>query len=101
MKETLVDYFISLIKINSESKNEKAVAIKIAEEIELLGAKLMDLSNIKSEFGVSAIQIASEAISKIKIGKIDEEITYNTGIIKDVTATNIILKEVIREYSRG
>ena len=240
MKETLVDYFISLIKIDSESKNEKAVAIKIAEdlrylgaevtfdnahektggnignlygyfsgnidkkpilfcahmdtvvpgngikpqikddrittdgttilgaddksgiaeviwaikeikeaeedhapievlftiseEIGLLGAKLVDLSNIKSEFGyaldshkighvvtgapsqnsmkftihgkeshagaapefgVSAIQIASEAISKMKLGRIDEETTCNIGIIEGGTATNIIPKEII------
>ncbi len=242
MKETLVDYFISLIKIDSESKNEKAVALKIAEdlrnlgaevtfdnahektggnignlygyfngnidkkpilfcahmdtvvpgngikpqikddrivtdgttilgaddksgiaeiiwaikeinetnedhapievlftiseEIGLLGAKLVDLSNIRSEFGyaldshevghvvtgapsqnsmkftihgkgshagaapefgVSAIQIASEAISKMKLGRIDEETTCNIGIIKGGTATNIIPKEVILE----
>ena len=240
MKETLIDYFISLIKIDSESKNEKAVALKIAEdlrslgaeisfdnthektggnignlygyfpgninkkpiifcahmdtvvpgngikpqivddrittdgttilgaddksgiaeiiwaikeineakedhapievlftiseEIGLLGAKLVDLSNIKSEFGyaldshvighvvtgapsqnsmqftihgkeshagaapefgVSAIQIASEAISKMKLGRIDEETTCNIGVITGGTATNIIPKEVI------
>ena len=240
MKETLIDYFISLIKIDSESKNEKAIAIKIAEdlrylgaevtfdnahektggnignlysyfpgtidkkpilfcahmdtvvpgngikpqitddkittdgttilgaddksgiaeivwaikeineskedhapievlftiseEIGLLGAKLVDLTNIKSEFGyaldshkighavtgapsqnsmqfiihgkeshagaepefgISAIQIASEAISKMKLGRIDEETTCNIGIINGGTATNIIPKEVI------
>ena len=240
MKETLIDYFISLIKIDSESKNEKAVALKIAEdlrylgakvtfdnahektsgnignlygyfngnidknpilfcahmdtvvpgngikpqikddrivtdgttilgaddksgiaeiiwaikeineanedhapievlftiseEIGLLGAKLVDLSNIRSEFGyaldshevghvvtgapsqnsmkftihgkeshagaapeygVSAIQIAAEAISKMKLGRIDEETTCNIGVIKGGTATNIIPKEVI------
>ncbi|MCK5052117.1 MAG: M20/M25/M40 family metallo-hydrolase [Candidatus Cloacimonetes bacterium] len=240
MKETLVDYFISLIKIDSESKNEKAVALKIAEdlrylgakvtfdnahektggnignlygyfsgnidkktilfcahmdtvvpgngikplikddrivsdgstilgaddksgiaeiiwaikeilesgedhapievlftiseEIGLLGAKLFDLSNIKSEFGyvldsheignlvsgapaanrmkyiihgkeshagvapelgVSAIQIASEAISKMTLGRIDEETTCSVGTIKGGTATNIIPKEVV------
>jgi len=242
MKETLIDYFISLIKIDSESKNEKAVALKISEdlhylgaeitfdnahektggnignlygyfkgnvnkkpilfcahmdtvvpgndikpqivddkivtdgttilgaddksgiaeiiwaikeineanedhapievlftiseEIGLLGAKLVDLSNIKSEFGyaldshevghvvtgapsqnsmkftihgkeshagaapeygVSAIKIAAEAISKMKLGRIDEETTCNIGIVKGGTATNIIPKEVILE----
>ncbi len=240
MKETLVDYFISLIKIDSESKNEKAVALKIAEdlrllgaevtfdnanektggnignlfgcfhgnidkkpilfcahmdtvvpgngikpqikddritsdgttilgsddksgiaeiiwaikelkeanedhapievlftiseEIGLLGAKYFDLSKIKSdfgyaldsheighavtgapsqnsmeftihgkeshagaapEFGVSAIQIAAEAISKMKLGKIDEETTCSIGTITGGTATNIIPKKVI------
>ncbi len=242
MKETLIDYFVSLITIDSESKNEKAVALKIAEdlrllgaevkfdnvheqtggnignlygyfpgnidkkpvlfcahmdtvvpgngikpqikqdrivtdgttilgsddksgiaeiiwaikemkdaaeehapievlftiseEIGLLGAKLVDLAQIKSEFGyaldsheigdvvtgapsqnsmkftihgkeshagaapefgVSAIQIAAEAISRMKLGRIDEETTCNIGIISGGTATNIIPKEVVLE----
>ncbi|MDP8203892.1 MAG: M20/M25/M40 family metallo-hydrolase [Candidatus Tenebribacter mawsonii] len=112
------------------------VLFTISEEIGLLGAKLVDLSNIKSEFGyaldsheighavtgapsqnsmkftihgkeshagaapefgVSAIQIAAEAISKMKLGRIDEETTCSIGIIKGGTATNIIPKEVILE----
>ncbi len=127
------------IKEINEAKEDHApieVLFTISEEIGLLGAKLVDLSKIKSEFGyaldshkighavtgapsqnsmqftirgkeshagaapefgVSAIQIASEAISKMKLGRIDEETTCNIGIIKGGTATNIIPKEVILE----
>ncbi|MDP8268774.1 MAG: M20/M25/M40 family metallo-hydrolase [Candidatus Tenebribacter davisii] len=240
MKETLIDYFISLIKIDSESKNEKAVALKLAkdlrnlgaevtfdnahertggnignlfgyfkgniekkpilfcshmdtvipgngvnpqikddriitdgttvlgaddksgiaeiiwaikeikeanedhapievlltisEEIGLLGAKNVDLSKVRSafgyaldsheighavtgapsqnsivftihgkeshagvapEFGVSAIQIAAEAITKMNLGRIDEGTTCSIGIIEGGTATNIIPKKVV------
>lgn len=42
------------------------------------------------ERGLSAIQIASEAISKMKLGRIDEETTANIGIIQGGAATNII-----------
>ncbi len=125
------------IKEINDAKEDHApieVLFTISEEIGLLGAKLVDLSNIKSEFGyaldshvighvvtgapsqnsmqftihgkeshagaapefgVSAIQIASEAISKMKLGRIDEETTCNIGTITGGTATNIIPKEVV------
>ncbi len=110
------------------------VLFTISEEIGLLGAKLFDLSTIKSEFGyvldsheignlvsgapaanrmkyiihgkeshagaapeqgISAIQIASEAISKMTLGRIDKETTCSVGTITGGTATNIIPKEVV------
>jgi len=125
------------IKEIKESNEEHApieILFTISEEIGLLGAKLVDLSNINSgfgyaldsheigravtgapsqnsiqftihgkeshagaapEFGVSAIQIAADAISKMKLGRIDEETTCNIGIIKGGAATNIIPKEVV------
>lgn len=46
------------------------------------------------EKGISAIKVAGEAISKIKIGRIDKETTANIGVIKGGHATNIITEEV-------
>jgi len=43
---------------------------------------------------VSAIQIASEAISRMKLGRIDGETTANIGVIKGGLATNIICDRV-------
>ncbi|MCF7858438.1 MAG: M20/M25/M40 family metallo-hydrolase [Candidatus Cloacimonetes bacterium] len=120
-----------------KSANEKHAPIEllftISEEIGLLGAKNIDHSKLKSKFGyaldshevgqltigapsqnsmkftihgkeshaggepelgISAIQIAADAISKMKLGRIDDETTCNVGIIKGGTATNIIPKEV-------
>ncbi len=42
------------------------------------------------EKGINAIKLAAECISRIKIGRIDEETTSNIGIIRGGTATNIV-----------
>jgi tripeptide aminopeptidase len=101
----------------------------ICEEVGLLGAKHLDVSRIRSkygivfdsddpgflftkgpsanhlefkihgleshagvapELGISAIQVAAEAISKMKLGRIDAETTANIGVIRGGEATNII-----------
>ena len=46
------------------------------------------------EDGISAIRIASLAISRMKLGRIDPETTANVGIIRGGSATNIITPEV-------
>jgi len=46
------------------------------------------------EEGISAIRIAADAISKMKLGRIDAETTANVGIIQGGTATNIITENV-------
>lgn len=47
-------------------------------------------AGINPEEGVSAVQIASRAISRMKLGRIDDETTANIGMIHGGTATNII-----------
>ena len=47
-------------------------------------------AGLHPEQGISAIQLASEAISKLKLGRLDEESTANIGLISGGTATNII-----------
>ena len=106
------------------------VLLDISEEIGLLGAKSMDPSKIRGEFGyvldsgapvaaivvsapshesiqveiegkaahaglepekgVSAIVAASNAISKMKLGRIDFETTANVGVIEGGKARNIV-----------
>jgi len=46
------------------------------------------------EKGVNAIQVASKAIAKMRLGRIDKETTANIGIIKGGRATNIITEKV-------
>jgi tripeptide aminopeptidase len=46
------------------------------------------------EEGISAIRIAADAISKMKLGRIDAETTANVGIIQGGNATNIITENV-------
>ncbi len=50
MTNNIVEYFISLIKIDSESKNEKTFAEKIAEDLKKLGAKV-DFDNAHKNTG--------------------------------------------------
>lgn len=45
------------------------------------------------EEGISAIRIAAEAISKMKLGRIDPDTTANVGIIQGGTAANIVAAE--------
>ena len=105
------------------------VAFTICEEIGLLGAKYFDTSQLDSSYGIvldsstpdrlvlkcpssdyltfrvhgleahagicpengiNAIKIASDAISKMNIGRIDHETTANIGIIGGGEAVNII-----------
>ncbi|HHY40322.1 MAG TPA: M20/M25/M40 family metallo-hydrolase [Syntrophaceticus sp.] len=47
-------------------------------------------AGFEPELGVNAIRIASEVISRLPLGRIDEETTSNVGIIKGGKATNII-----------
>ena len=46
------------------------------------------------EKGISAIQMAAEAISQMKLGRLDEETTANIGIIQGGRATNIVTDRV-------
>ena len=47
-------------------------------------------AGFEPELGVNAIRIASEVISRLPLGRIDEETTSNIGIIEGGKATNII-----------
>jgi len=51
-------------------------------------------SGLAPESGISAIQIASEAISRMRLGRIDSETTANIGLIEGGSAVNIIPKSV-------
>lgn len=56
-------------------------------------------AGVAPESGISAIQMASEAISNMKLLRIDEETTANIGSIKGGEATNIVtpIVEVLAE----
>ena len=51
-------------------------------------------AGIHPEQGVNAIQAASRAIAKMRLGRIDSETTANIGVIKGGRATNIIPDKV-------
>lgn len=47
-------------------------------------------AGVAPETGISAIRVAAEGISKMKLGRIDDETTANVGTIHGGIATNII-----------
>ncbi len=51
-------------------------------------------AGMEPEKGINAISLASEAISNMKLGRIDSETTANIGIINGGLATNIICDRV-------
>lgn len=51
-------------------------------------------AGIEPEKGINAIKVASEAISQMHIGRIDQETTSNIGRIEGGGATNIVTDEV-------
>lgn len=73
-----------------------AVAVKAPAQINMLVAIKGKASHagMAPEKGISAIQIAAAAISRMKLGRIDFETTANVGIIKGGLATNIVCERV-------
>jgi len=50
MEKSIVDYFISLVQIDSESKQEKDIALKLEKDLTALGAEVrFDKANEKTE----------------------------------------------------
>ncbi len=54
-------------------------------------------AGVAPELGLSAIEVAAKAISKMRLGRVDEETSANIGLIRGGQATNIIPNRVILE----
>ncbi len=52
-------------------------------------------AGIRPEAGVNAFLIAAHAITKLRLGRIDEESTANIGLIKGGVATNIVPEHLV------
>src|SRR5699024_8253648 len=125
---------VRVLKEENIPHGDVEVIITVGEETGLIGAKALDIKNIKSKFGyavdgtgqvgtivnraptqtkikatisgkkahagiepekgISAINLAAKAISKMNLGRIDEETTSNIGTIKGGQATNIVADNV-------
>jgi tripeptide aminopeptidase len=51
-------------------------------------------AGLEPEKGISAIEIAADAITRMKLGRLDEETTANIGVIKGGSETNIVCDSV-------
>lgn len=64
----------------------------ITLDIEIIGKGAH--AGIEPEKGISAIEVASFAISRMKLGRIDSKTTANVGVIQGGSATNIVCDKV-------
>jgi tripeptide aminopeptidase len=121
---------LEVLRENNIKTSGIYIVFTVGEEIAILGAKNIDLKEIKAKYGfvfdgegdigtifneapyhdtmefsitgkavhagiepergINSIKVAAEAISNLKLGRIDSESTCNIGIINGGTATNII-----------
>ncbi|MBS1261875.1 MAG: Peptidase T [Calditrichaeota bacterium] len=51
-------------------------------------------AGLAPEKGINAIMVAADALSRMKIGRIDEESTANVGVIEGGTAANVVTENV-------
>ena len=85
------------------------VAITGAPAAKYVVAKISGLAahaGLHPEQGISAIQIAAQAVGKLQLGLLDDESTANIGLISGGTATNIIpdhveLRGEVRSHSES
>lgn len=61
-------------------------------EVKIIGRSAH--AGLSPEKGISAIQVAADAIHHMNLGRIDEETTCNVGLIKGGLATNIVPENV-------
>lgn len=125
---------VRVLKEENVAHGDVEIIVTVGEETGLIGAKALDIKNIKSKFGyavdgtgpvgtivnrapsqtkviasiygkkahagiepekgISAINLAAKAISKMTLGRIDDETTSNIGTIRGGQATNIVADNV-------
>jgi tripeptide aminopeptidase len=78
------------IVLDSSSPSRLVLRCPSAERLEFHVHGLEAHAGLCPENGINAIKIASESISKMKLGRIDHETTANIGVIRGGTATNIV-----------
>ncbi|MGH7790858.1 MAG: M20/M25/M40 family metallo-hydrolase [Thermodesulfobacteriota bacterium] len=78
------------IVLDSSSPSHLVIKCPSAEKLEFKVHGLEAHAGVCPERGISAIKVASEAISNMRLGRIDFETTANIGVIRGGLATNII-----------
>lgn len=81
------------VAIVMDSTGDAGVVINQAPAQDEIIAKIHGKAahaGVAPEKGINAIAVAAKAISRLKIGRIDEETTANVGVISGGKATNIV-----------
>ncbi len=81
--------------LDSTKKDKIIIGAPAANRLEITVRGKAAHSGSAPEEGVNALMIAAEAITKLKLGRIDKLSTANFGVIQGGTATNIIPEQVV------
>lgn len=76
--------------LDSTGINNVIIGAPTANKIEITVKGLAAHAGLAPESGINAITLAAKALSKIKVGRLDDESTSNFGIISGGVASNII-----------
>lgn len=96
-KNLAADWFHSRMAFILDAGGEVVTVINRAPFGERMKAVLQGKAThagVEPEAGISAIEMASRAIAKMKLGRIDGETTANIGTIQGGQATNIVPERV-------
>ncbi len=90
--------------LDSSSANSIITGAPAINSLEISVSGLAAHSGLDPESGINALAVAATAISKIKLGRLDEQSTANLGLIEGGTATNIVpdlikIKGEVRSHS--
>ncbi len=83
------------IALDSDSPEDIITEAPSACRLEFRVHGLAAHAGVRPEAGISAIRIASEAIARMRLGRLDAESTANVGVIEGGKATNIITDFVL------
>lgn len=81
--------------LDSDGVDELVTRAPAANRIVFTVHGLEAHAGVCPENGISAIQVAAQAIAAMRLGRIDAETTANLGLIHGGMATNIVPREVV------
>jgi tripeptide aminopeptidase len=81
--------------LDSSGINRVVVGAPAANHITAIINGIAAHAGLSPEKGISAIHLASKAIARLDLGRLDSESTANIGLIAGGTATNIIPEYVV------
>jgi tripeptide aminopeptidase len=81
--------------LDVDGVNELVTRAPAANRLSLTVHGLEAHAGICPERGISAVQVASEAIAGMRLGRVDAETTANLGVIQGGLATNIVPSLVV------
>ena len=83
------------IALDSDRPDEIIAEAPAACRLEFRVHGLAAHAGVRPEAGISAIRIASEAVARMRLGRLDAESTANVGVVEGGRATNIITDFVL------